>query len=452
MSTATARRPTIPEGAHRIRLRGAAAWLMRDAAGIPEVVIHGPYGTGKTRGGLEHVHRLLLQNKGARWLLMRKTLTSLTNSALVTFREQVLQPGEARFFGGNKERSAAYEYRNGSVLVLGGMDKASKVLSTEYDGAYVVECNELTEGEWETIGGRLRHGRLPFQQLIGDCNPQGPQHWIKRREARGQLVLRGSTHRDNPGFHDGRDWTERGAAYMARLDGTLTGIRRARNLEGRWVAAEGVIYEGWNPEIHHIYRYQVPPLWPRYWSIDFGYVHPFVWGEWTIDPDGRLILVREIYRTGRIVADHCRTIKSLAPRRPVAIVTDHDAEDRATFEREMQMPTIPAYKAVSPGIQAVAARLRVAGDGRPRLMLMRDAVVEPDPVLIEGNRPHETAAEFDGYVWDTTSAGARQGERLYKEHPVKINDDGMDMVRYMVAHIDQIGREQGQAGVITYRR
>jgi uncharacterized membrane protein len=46
-----------------------------------------------------------------------------------------------------------------------------------------------------------------------------------------------------------------------------------------------------------------------------------------------------------------------------ATVADHDAEDRATLER-YGVYTQPATKDVSPGIQAVQARLRRAGDGK----------------------------------------------------------------------------------------
>lgn len=224
----------------RIRLRGAMAALMWDIRD-PEVILSGPFGTGKTRGGLETVHRRLIEYPGARWLLLRKTLTALTASALVTFREQVLQLGEAQFFGGSKDRPAAYQYGNGSTLVVGGMDRPEKILSTEYDGAYCVEATELTESEWETIGGRLRHGVMPYTQLLGDCNPSGPSHWILRRAREGTLTLLETTLRDNPAYWQAGDWTPAGRAYLARLSG-LTGIRRVRYVDGRWEAAEGALW------------------------------------------------------------------------------------------------------------------------------------------------------------------------------------------------------------------
>jgi len=438
-------RPNPESPARRVTVRGAVARLMRECRD-PELVIDGPYGTGKTRGILEYIHRLLLEHSDARALLIRKTLTSLTSSALVTFREQVVQSDEAVFFGGSKDRPPAFQYTNGSELLVGGMDRPDKVLSTEYDLIYCPECTELTEGEWEVLGGRLRHGRLPFHQLLGDCNPQGPNHWVKRRAERGQLTMMATLHADNPAYHDGRQWTPAGLAYIGRLQTSLTGVRRARGLEGRWVAAEGIIYEGWSDASHLVDRFEYPGVWPRYWVIDFGYVNPFVWQEWVQDNDGRLYLSREIYRTGRLVEDHARLIRSLMDQPPVAIICDHDAEDRATLERHLEMRTIAAQKSVSPGIQAVQARLRPAGDGKPRLYLMRDATLDRDAELVDAHKPASTAEEWDGYIWETAT-GQRKGEAPHKE-----NDHGMDCTRYLVAHIDGIGRGSGGASEVINGR
>ena len=41
----------------------------------------------------------------------------------------------------------AYHYPNGSEVVVGGLDKPSKVMSTEYDLVYVQEAIELFEND-----------------------------------------------------------------------------------------------------------------------------------------------------------------------------------------------------------------------------------------------------------------------------------------------------------------
>lgn len=410
--------------------RGAAQeiFAMRD----DEVILDGPAGTGKSRSLLEKVHLALCKYPGARGLMVRKTRTSLTSTGMVTFEEKVLHPLDGVFFhGGDQE----YKYPNGSSLAVGGMDKPTKIMSSERDIVYVQEAVELTENDWESITTRLRNGVMPYQQILGDVNPDGPRHWIKRRADRGGLRLIQSRHEDNPVLWDaGRgEWTERGAAYIKKLD-ALTGVRYLRLRKGQWAAAEGIIYEGWDTSVHLVDQFDIPLDWPRVWCVDFGYTNPFVWQAWAIDPDGRIFRYREIYRTRRIVQDHAAQILKLTMNEPapVAIVCDHDAEDRATFERWTGLTTVAAHKAVSPGIQAVANRLKVAGDGRPRLFLLRDALADIDEELKDAGKPYATEQEFDSYVWDESS------KRVKGEEPKKENDHGMDALRYLVAAVDGI--------------
>src|SRR3712207_482551 len=55
-----------------------------------EAMFSGPAGTGKTRSGLELMDLRARKYPGSRHLLVRKTRTSLTQTALVTLNEEVL--------------------------------------------------------------------------------------------------------------------------------------------------------------------------------------------------------------------------------------------------------------------------------------------------------------------------------------------------------------------------
>jgi len=427
----------------------------------PEVLIAGPAGTGKSMACLEQLHLAALAKPGMRGLIVRKTLTSLGSTALVTWRERVvkeaLRAGIVRYYGGSQEEPAQYIYRNDSRIVIGGMDKAIKIMSSEYDMIYVQEATELIEDDWESLTTRLRHGAMKVQQIIADCNPAQPTHWLKARVERGQTVMLESRHEDNPVLfdEDGRV-TQVGAAYISKLD-ALTGVRYLRLRKGIWAAAEGLVFDEYDPVVHLIDHFDVPHDWPRFWSVDFGYIHPFVCQFWAEDPDGRAYLYREVYRTRQTVDQHAVDILATCTRpdvnfgpprsrddrafpacagriwlepRPTAIVCDHDAEGRAVLERELGMSTTAAHKSVLEGIQAVQARLRPAGDGKSRIFLMRDAVVYRDPELVDAKKPASTADEIIGYVWDTG------GGRKPKEAPLKVDDDGCDAMRYYVAERD----------------
>jgi len=426
---------------------GAAARLFTERG--PEVVLSGPAGTGKSLACLRKMHLMMLANPGARGLMLRKTATSLTSTALVTFRAHVAKAaigaGDCRWHGSTDHSTAGFTYANGSELVIGGMDKSTRIMSSEYDVAYVQEATELTPDDWEAITTRLRNGAMSFQQLIADCNPDIPTHWLKVRADEGQTLMIESRHADNPTLidPDTGEETVKGKAYLDKLR-ALTGIRRARLCDGKWSAAEGVIYEGWDPAIHLVDafpdgRRKPPASWQVFWSVDFGFTNPFVLQRWAEDPDGRLWLYAEQYRTKRLVEDHARdALCAVAPPsaggkwlepKPQTIICDHDAEDRATLTRHLGLPTQAAHKSVSDGIQAVASRLKVAGDGRPRLFVLRDITHQRDTELRDARLPMGTQEEFPGYTWESGT----------KDRPLKCDDHGMDALRYVVAARDLVG-------------
>ena len=401
------------------RPHGAAERLLycRDS----EVVLSGPAGTGKSRACLEKLHLCALKYPAARFLIVRKTRTSLTESALVTYEDRVLPEGSPILEGASRPMRRAYSYPNGSTVVIGGLDKATKIMSTEFDMIYVQEAIELSENDWESLTTRLRSGVMPYQQLIADTNPDAPTHWLKLRADAGRTTMLESRHEDNPTVTP---------EYLSKLD-ALTGVRYHRLRHGRWVAAEGAVYE-WDRAIHLVDRREVPEGWVRFRSIDFGYTNPFVCQWWAMDHDGRIWLYREIYRTRRLVADHAAEILRLSADEPIAFtVADHDAEDRATLHAA-GIPTVAARKRVKQGIEAVQVRLRPAGDGWPRLMLMRDSLVERDEALANAKLPWCTEQEFDGYVYPKGQHG-----RPVKEDPVKLHDHGMDAMRYAVMAADR---------------
>jgi PBSX family phage terminase large subunit len=414
----------------------------------PEVLISGPAGTGKSRACLEKILGVCLKYPGARVLIVRKTATSLASSAMVTWRRDVatefLLSGEVSFYSGSPQEPPSYRFRNGSVVVIGGMDKATRIMSTEYDLIYVQEATELIEDDWEALTTRLRNGVIPYQQLIADTNPAEPTHWLKQRTDVGKTAVLESRHEDNPILFQAGELTERGVDYISKLD-ALTGVRYLRLRKGQWVAAEGMIYDEFGPE--HLVD-ELPEgsdKWTRYWSVDFGYTNPMVVQCWAEDPDGRLWLYREWYQTRRTTEQMCLDMESVllydedviengkvvhrkgewTEPEPYAIVCDHDAGERAVFETHFGS-TRAAKKDVKPGIEAVQTRLKVAGDGRPRLFLVRNCVVRRDRDLLDRKKPSCTQDEIPGYVWSDKK----------QDTPVKEDDHGSDAMRYIVAEQD----------------
>jgi phage terminase large subunit len=422
--------------------RGAAADLFRDEG--PEVAIVGSAGTGKTVAALMKLHADSSRVPGMQSLIVRQTHASLTASTLVAFEQFVirdeLESGKVKWFGGSASKPAGYRYPNKSMIMVGGMDNPGKVLSMSLDRVLVDEANQVSVTAYETLLTRLRGSAPTYKQIVTACNPDHPEHWLKQRadDQANAMRMYTSKHQDNPYLcaRSGR-WTEAGKHYLGFL-GSLTGVRKLRYLDGVWAAAEGLVFDPWRDDDNRVPWFPVPRNWPLFLSIDFGYSNPFVCQWWRVDPDGRMFLTREIHQTQTLVEDHAKRIKQILVENrdtegwPVAVVCDHDAEDRATFTRHSGLSTEAAHKAVERGVQLTHARIRPAGDGRPRLFVFADCVVGRDLAGEAQKRPRGFLGEVNGYVW----AVERGPDGIPREVPLKKHDHSMDAARYAVAYLD----------------
>ena len=262
---------------------GAARELMRCTA--REVLLAGAAGTGKSRACLEKLNLVCMQLP-VRCAIVRKTRKSITQSSMVTFETKVLpQPSAVMFHTGDQE----YRYPSGARIVLAGLDDAERLASTEFDLIYVNEATELESDDWGMLLRGLRNGVLGYQQIIADCNPGPPDHWLKRRCDAGTTVLLESRHEDNPSLTDD---------YMHALD-SLTGWQYKRLRLGLWVAAEGMYFTEWDPNVHVVDAFDIPEDWPKWLSVDYGFAAPFCCLWFAREPETRLMYVyREIYAAG----------------------------------------------------------------------------------------------------------------------------------------------------------
>lgn len=413
-----------------------------------EWVLAGPAETSKTWACMWRLDQLLRSTPGARAAVVRKVRGDMGGTVLQTFERLSRVGGGVEAYGGRHPEF--YQYANGSVLYVGGMDRPGKVLSGERDWICVNQLEQLLLQDFETLTTRCtgRGAKTPSPMIFGDCNPEGPNHWILKRP---ELKVLQSRHEDNPSLYDDDGHlTEQGVRTMRILD-SLTGVRKERLRYGRWVAAEGVVYDGFSRSIHLIARAGMPKCSRYVGSIDWGFTNPSVFQLWGIDHDGRMYLSRELYQTQRLVEDFAQDIKALLRAEGIAlrdlsgvhgappelaqgleaVVADHDAEDRATLHRH-GIPTRAAIKEVGAGIQKVQARFRPAGDGKPRIYFLEDAIVERDPDLSDRHLPTCTLEELEVYAWPKTVDG-----KPLKEVPVDANNHGCDGTRYAVEYVDR---------------
>ena len=280
----------------------------------PEYMLVGGAGTGKTRANLEKLHMVAEKYPGCRLLIVRKERSSCTESVLVTFEDKVLPAGSKICQGARRENRHSYRYPNGSEIVIGGMDKPTKILSTEWDIIYCPEAVEFEEDDWETLTGRLRNWVLPYQQIIGDTNPGHPAHWLKARIDSGRTLGIKSYHEDNPALYDRSlsEWTTMGAQYMESLK-RMTGHRRKRFLLGEWAAGEGARWDNLDAAEHQ-FDYQktfprgIPEEWHHIIGMDYGKVAPYCALWVAVDFEGNKWVYREDYQAGLSPTDQIRRV------------------------------------------------------------------------------------------------------------------------------------------------
>ena len=223
---------------------------------------------------------------------------------------------------------------------------------------------------------------------------------------------------------------------MKRLS-AATGIRHARKYKGEWVSAEGVVY-AYDSALHTWPRArEVPKGWPRVWGIDWGKRVPTSLGVWAVDPEGPIVLTREVYRT-HLRADRLgkrarEWISSGREPEPVAVVCDHDTGNdgyQQLFEGASGLSLTLADKADrDKGIQDTQARFDVdPGDGKPRIFFCENCRDhEPDTALVDAGLPTCGVEEVAGYVWD---------EEQLKDEPIDYNDHFVDQLRYVVRWVN----------------
>ncbi len=401
----------------------------------PVKLLTGGAGGGKSAVAAEIMHALALRYPGATVIIGRKARENMTNSTIPFFVNSVVGPDPRVKFTKSEFRC---DYHNGSQVIFFGMNDAKQRESLRSVGSkgavdfcWLEEANAFIRDDMNEVRGRMRGTAAGWNQIVLTTNPDRPTHWINQ-----DIIIPSRTDAGQKRFavyySKAADNRYNSASYQDTLN-ELTGVQFDRMVRGLWVQAEGVVYDEFDPELHIVEPFEIPREWRRVRSIDFGFTNPFscLWGA--VDPDGRIYIYREIYKTKTLCEDHAKHIVRLSRDEKIeATVADHDAEDRATLERH-GVPTRKAFKAIDVGIQAVKARLRKAADGRPRLFVFRNALVAADPELVEKKQPTGLLAEFEAYAWPKGADGKAQ-----KEQPVDAWNHAEDSVRYLTAYVDRL--------------
>lgn len=391
---------------------------LRDKSEV--LLLTGSAGGGKSLCAGEKVHAYLKKYPNTMGLMLRKQRNSMTNSTVLFMERTVMgkDPGVDHYPSKNR-----FEYDNGSILAYGGMDgeeQKEQIRSIGQAGslhiAWMEEANRFSEEDFNELQARMRGAGVDWLQIILTTNPDSPMHWIYKR-----LILGGeaSVH-----YSKAADNTFNPTTYVHTLN-RLTGVTKQRLAEGKWVQAEGVIYEEFEVDHHYIAPFPIPKDWIRLIGIDFGYTNPFVALFAAVDPDGIVYIYKEWYMSHRTVKAHGERILQELEKEGIevdVIICDHDAGDRMTLE-ELGLSNIPATKDIERGLGVVKERLKIDPiNGKARVYFFRNMLLEVDPEMERQKKPISTIEEFSAYVWSTPT-NPRQNSND-REVPLKLSDHG----------------------------
>lgn len=237
-----------------------------------------------------------------------------------------------------------------------------------------------------------------------NCNPEAPGHWfyrewIEKRTEKKALYLH-FTMEDNPSLSP---------ETKARYRSLFSGVFFERFVEGKWVAAQGLVYP-----FAQALLCDMPEGPFEEWvvSCDYGTVNPSSFGLWGLK-EGCWYRVDEYYFASRVTGEqrtdeeHYQALEQLCgDRRVGCVIVDPSAASFITvILRHGRFQPIPAKNDVLDGIRQVNTALK---EGKIRVC----------------NSCRDAAREFSLYRW---------ADDLQRDAPVKENDHAMDDIRYFVS-------------------
>ena len=314
--------------------------------------------------------------------------------------------------------------RTNRYYLFGGKDEASASLIQGMTLAGVL-FDEVAIMPRSFVEQAIARCSVDGSKFWFNCNPEHPRHWfylewIKQRREKNALYLH-FTMEDNPSLS--KD-------VKARYRSLYSGAFYERFIEGRWVAAEGLIYP-FMAEKGAACKLPVGSFESFYISGDYGTVNPTSFGLWG-NHKGVWYRIDEYYFDSRASGirrtdeEHYTALEQLAGDRNIqAVIVDPSA---ASFievvKKHRRFKVISAKNDVVDGIRRVSNALR---EGRVCICECCEHALK----------------EFALYRWD---------DRYSKDMPRKENDHAMDDIRYFVSTVADVADDKSFFAFAAERR
>jgi PBSX family phage terminase large subunit len=381
--------------------------------------------SGKSYSALLRFLRFTIEGPPGTFIAVGKTNAALKRNFVDPLLE--LLGIDVRYYAGKQEVQL---YRR-TIVLLGANDERAegKIRGNTYAGAYVDEGTLIPESFFVTLLARLS---VPGAKLFLTTNPDSPFHWLKKnyidREADLDLRTFQFTLEDNPSLT---------SQFKQSLKSEFRGLWYQRYIEGKWVLAEGVIYDFFDESLHCM---DFSPTSSRYYvcGVDYGTTNPCAFTLVGYDPSNfpNIWVEDEYYwdsreltrqKTDTEYAEDLR--RFIAGRNVKSIIIDPSA---ASFKAELYKVGITnlvdANNEVLDGIRYVSKFL---SNGTLKVCRKCQHLIK----------------EFGTYSWDPKSV------KLGEDKPLKQNDHALDSLRYTIfTHFKPIYDGSAEMDIDAYRR
>lgn len=290
---------------------------------------HIGYG-GARGGGKSHAVRHKAVGLGFRYAgitigIVRRTYPELQKNHVEPLKDilHAMDPDKRKRAGTYNSTDKVMRLRNGSKVYFLYCDnerQLGRFQGIEFDVLFIDEATQFPE-EWiKKMVASVRGVNNFPKRIYYTMNPGGLGHVYMKRLFIEKKYEKGEKPEDYSFIKalatDNKALMEADPDYIAQLEALPEKLRKAW-LNGSWDIFEGQFFEDFfeNPTeetaeelnlsveelrkrrqwTHVIEPFDIPKSWPIYRSFDWGYSKPFSCGWWTMDYDGVLYRIAELY-------------------------------------------------------------------------------------------------------------------------------------------------------------
>lgn len=453
--TTTAAQPVV-----RVDYTASPRQAVAHATYADELLYGGAAGGGKSRFARAEAIAFALEVPGSATLIVRESFPKLSQpGAMIPMMREEL-PRELGRYNATEHR---WTLRNGSTITFGYLARDGDVgnyQGAEFQLIIIDEATQLSEYRYRYLLSRLRASGAVADRLealgyrpraILTANPGGIGHeWVKRRfidPAPAGRVFRPAPSEEDPEpgtrvFIPAKvsDNPHVDKGYQLRLNRLPPDERRMLR-DGDWDVYQGQRFRHFRRATHVIDPEELPlPLGGirRAMGVDYGLDAPFtaLWGAQLAD--GLVVVYRELYTPGLTPAEQAAAIAAAEltgerdQRRPIPIALDPStwardpntklppkppgsirvaAEDdgpppgsiASKYRDRFGSAVVKARNDRLAGVALVSDKLRVRGDGLPRLLIYsscRNLIRTLPSLPRDTRRPEDVDTKAEDHAYD----------------------------------------------------